>query len=198
MKEIKVLVIDDEVAEALHENLEDFKFQGAHLVIDAVKNSRKAKEKIKKLKQKKKFYDVLVTDMKMDGSEDKGLEIIEIPMPSLKIVLTAIATIENCVKCMKAGVFDYIDKNSVKYDPYERLKNSIKEGLEQTMKGPFDPKDRWVAENRSRLIKNHSGKFIAVMGGIVVDSDRNEEKLIIRVKNAYPFLRADFISIENK
>jgi len=58
--------------------------------------------------------------MKMDDSDEKGLELAEkegiLKLSSIKIVLTAHPLYQNCVKCLKAGAFDYIEKNPVSYE----------------------------------------------------------------------------------
>ena len=92
MKTIKTLVIDDEVAEMVKENIEDFKFRGARFSVEAVDTYKDAVDKIDEMKKNKIFYDVLVVDMKMDNSEEKGLEILKMPLSSIKIVLTAYAS----------------------------------------------------------------------------------------------------------
>ena len=218
MREIKILVVDDEVAEDIKENLENFIFLDARLSIEAVDTCQDAITRIEKLKKDNQFYDVVIVDMKMDDSEEKkftidapeegrskkedteekGLEILRIPLPSIKIVLTALSSVENCIKCLKAGAYDYIDKNSIKYDPYERLKNALKESLEERLKEPEDLFMKWKEENLARLQKKYGGKYIAVIAEEVVDADKNKEVLNKRLKENYPFFKAEIMEIPNK
>lgn len=195
MKEIKMMVIDDEVAEEIKENLEDVRLLGARFSIEAVDTCQDAIDKINILKKKKQFYDVLIVDMKMGDSDEKGLEILKLPLSAIKIVLTAHASVENCVKCLKTGGFDYIDKNSHLYDPYERLKKSIKKGLNERKKKPENPFSTWVNKNLHVLVKEYGGEHIAVIDNTVVDSDKNLKTLKDRVKERYPFLRAEITNI---
>lgn len=198
MKEIKTLVVDDEVAENIKDNLEDFLFHDARPLIETANTCKEAIDKIKKIKKKKQFYEVLIVDMKMDGADEKGLEILEFPLPSLKIVLTALSSIENCIKSLKAGAFDYIDKNSLQYDPYERLKKAMREGLASRLPEPMNPFLEWEKKNLSQLMRDYGGKFIAVMAEEVVDSDKNQEALKKRLKENYPFFRAKITEIPKK
>lgn len=200
MKEIKTLVIDDEVAEKIKENLEDFKFQDTGLSIEAVDTRQDAIDQINRLKEKKEFYDVVIVDMKMDVSNDsdeQGLEILKLPLSSVKIVFTAFASVDNCIKCLKTGAFDYIDKNSIAYDPYERLKTAIKQGLTGRLKEPGDPFLSWIEQNRAHLEEKYRGKYIAVIDQMVVDAHKNREVLKKRVNDKYPFFKAKIIEIQN-
>lgn len=198
MKTIKTLVIDDEVAEMVKENIEDFKFRGARFSVEAVDTCQDAIDKINEMKKNKVFYDILIVDMKMDDSEEKGLEILNLPLSSVKIVLTAYASVENCVKCLKAGAYDYINKNSVNYDPFERLKRAMREGLEERLKEPEEPFEKWKRKNLSKLKKEYDGKHIAVIDEIVVDSDKDAAALNKRVKEKYPYFNAKIVEIKNK
>ncbi|MGD2085567.1 MAG: response regulator [Candidatus Aminicenantes bacterium] len=198
MKTIKTLVVDDEVAEDIKENLENFKFHDARLSIEAVDTCQDAITRIEKSRKDKQFYDVVIVDMKMDDSEEKGLEILKLPLSSLKIVLTALPSVENCLKCTIAGAFDYIEKNSIHYDPYERLEKAIREGLEKRLKEPESPFLKWKNKNFSYLIGEYEGKYIAVIDEVVVDVDENQEALNNRLKENYPFFKAEIMEIPKK
>ena len=198
MRKIKILVVDDEVAEDIKENLENFIFHDARLSIEAVYTCQDAINRIEKLKKEKQFYDVVIVDMKMDDSEEKGLEILKIPLPSIKIVLTALSSMENCINCFKAGAFDYIDKTSNKYNPFERLKKSMREALDERLRQPVNPILKWKEENLPRLLKKYGGKYIAVIVDKVVDSDKDHEALEKRLKKDYPFFKVEITEIPIK
>lgn len=198
MRKIKTLVVDDEVANKIKENLENFKFHGARLSIEAVDTCQDAITRIEKLKKEKQFYDIVIVDMKMDDSEEKGLEILKLPQPSLKIVLTALSSVENCIKCLKAGAYDYIDKNSIQDDPYKRLESEIRAGLEERLREPEDIFMKWKEENLARLQKKYGGKYIAVIAEEVVDADKNKQALNKRLKENYPFFKAEIMEISKK
>jgi len=195
MREIKTLVVDDEVADQIKENLENFMFHEARLSIEVAKSCQNAIAKINKLKADKQFYDVLIVDMKMDDSEDKGLKILKLSLSSIKIILTALSSIENCISSLKAGAFDYIDKNSIQYDPYEKLKKTIREGLEERLKEPENSFLKWQKRNLSQLVKKYGGKYIAVIDEIVVDCHENHLALKKRVKKKYPYLKVEIAEI---
>ena len=195
MEKIKVLVVDDEQAVTIKENLEDFTFQEPKFgiitpvgcAIETAVSIKEAEEKISRLKKKIQFYDIMTIDMKMPNSDEEGLKIFKMQLSCIKIVLTAHPTIQNCVKCLKAGAFDYIEKNPVNFDPYEKLKSLMKQGLVERLKKPFDPFMRWLNKNLSKFIKQYSGEHIAVIDETVVEHDLDYDALMKRVKKNYPF-----------
>lgn len=190
MKRIKILVIDDEEAEEIKENIEDFTFHGKGCEVETAVTIDDANKRINELRDKKKqFYDVIIIDMKMDDKEENGLELAEKirKFSSIKIILTAYSSIQNCVKCLKVGAFDYIDKNAVSYEPYEKLKESMRKGLEERLQEPFDPFMKWLNKNLPEFIEIYSGEHIAVIDETVVEHDLNYDALMERVKKNYPF-----------
>ncbi|MDI6762175.1 MAG: sigma-54 dependent transcriptional regulator [Thermodesulfobacteriota bacterium] len=60
----------------------------------------------------KKFYDIILTDMKMPGAD--GMEVLkfmkEHSPESICIILTGYGTIKNAVEAIKSGAFDYLTK----------------------------------------------------------------------------------------
>jgi DNA-binding NtrC family response regulator len=195
MGKIKILVVDDDQAVVIKENIEDFTFQGIDCQIETSISITEAKEKISRLKKKKQFYDIMIIDMKMPNSDEEGLEIFKMQLYCIKIVLTAIPTIQNCVKCLKKGAFDYIEKNSVAYEPYEKLKESMTNGLKERLREKETPFMKWINENHPNLTRDYGGENIAVIDDIVVDSDKNYNVLIKRVKKRYPFFQPNVINI---
>ena len=210
VKKIKILVVDDEEAEEIKENIQDFtyKIPGAGIKtavgceIEIATKIDEAEKNINNLKEEKKIYDIIIIDMKMDDSDEKGLELAEkegiLKLSSIKIVLTAHPSIQNCIKCLKAGAFDYIEKRAVGYDPYKKLRLSMTQGLEERLKKPFDPFMRWLNKNLSKFIEQYSGEHIAVIDEIVVEHDLNYDALIQRVKKNYPFHIASIAPIPRK
>lgn len=195
MNRINILVVDDEVAETIKENLEDVKLNDAVFSIQSFMKSQDAIDDINAQKEKKKFYDVVILDMKMDGIEERGIDILDLNLPSLNIVLTARAAVENCVKCLRLGAYDYIDKNSTKYDPMERLIESIKKGLSCRQQEQISPFEKWWKENRSALADEFKEKYLAIISDTVVDSANNRNTLIKRVKKKYPFFKAEIVKL---
>jgi DNA-binding NtrC family response regulator len=60
----------------------------------------------------KKFYDLILTDLKMPGMD--GMKVLEFAMDhspeSLCIILTGYGTVKNAVEAIKLGAFDYLTK----------------------------------------------------------------------------------------
>ena len=202
MEKIKILVVDDEEAEKVKENVEDFTFrkgeQAVGCEIDTALTIAQATEKISGLKKKNQFYDIMIIDMVMEEGEEAGLEIFKMQLSCIKIVLTAHPSIPNCVKCLKAGAFDYIEKNALAYDPYEKLKKSMTRGLQKRLEIPYDPFMRWLNTNLDKFIEDYSGEHIAVIDYMVVDDDPDYDELLKRVKENYPFHVATIAPIPNK
>jgi CheY-like chemotaxis protein len=206
MEKIKVLVVDDEQAATIRKNLEDFSFQEPKFgiitpvgcAIETAVSIKEAEEKISRLKKKIQFYDIMTIDMRMPNSDEEGLEIFKLQLSCIKIVLTAHSSIQNCVKCLKAGAFDYIEKNSSDYDPYEKLKSSMKQGLVERLKKPFDPFMRWLNKNLLEFIEKYSGEHIAVIDEMVVEHDLNYDSLMERVKKNYPFHHPSIAAVPRK
>jgi DNA-binding NtrC family response regulator len=118
---------------------------------------------------KKERFDIVVVDMVGPSNEEAGLEICRqlTHRPLVVIVLTAHASIPNCVKAMRAGAWDYLEKNpDDRRKAYDNLFQSIKEGCEfrreQKDLGTPDPNASWVGENLGKLMEEHGGKYIAV------------------------------------
>ncbi len=100
----KILLIDDspEILENLSEYLSSLGYDvttasdgtsGIHLI-------------------EKQFYDIILTDMKMQGAD--GMEVLryvkEHSVESICIILTGYGTIRNAVEAIKNGAFDYLTK----------------------------------------------------------------------------------------
>ena len=100
----KILVIEDE-AQVRDSYLDMFSYFGYE--VEAVSNGREGLSLINK-----KDYDIVVTDLNMpeiDGIE--VLQYIKKKKPFIEvIVITGFATLENAIKAMKVGAFDYVTK----------------------------------------------------------------------------------------
>jgi len=199
---IRILVIDDEekplkyivnfLKKAVPPVGEKFEVEGA-------RDHKAVLKRLRNLDPNKKYYHVIVTDMRMGPSDNEGLDILkELSEKSLiTIVLTAIASIPNCVAAMKAGAWDYLEKTPEDMsDAYENLLKSIKAAYEERLNSPqqkwVHPDARWVQENMGVLCKKYPGKVVAVLDQTVVDSDSKYKKLMDRVsrkfQTAYPMI----------
>ena len=123
----KILVVDDEpeVCEAVARRLT----RDGHTVDAAVSEQ----EALEKIRQAAPPYEVIVTDMVMD-SPTTGMTLMEAAVLrdvfTEVIVLTAYGNVANAVECMKAGAFDYIEKNTPGVDVYEVLSIKVKRAIQ--------------------------------------------------------------------
>lgn len=123
----RILVIDDElsVLSAVSRRLQ----REGHEV-ETTDSLTEAKRLIRDTKP----FDVIVTDMSMEG-EKTGLEVIQTACArdlfAMVVVMTAYGTVENAVESMRRGAYDYIEKNKPGTDTYELLAEKIKAALAQ-------------------------------------------------------------------
>src|SRR6266446_8966024 len=94
---------------------------------------RSFKEALKPLNSR--AVNVVITDMVMESAESGYDLLLFIKKQSPRtqvIVLTAFGTVENSVKCMRAGCFDYLSKDP---DWLEKLVESVKRAIEVSTSG---------------------------------------------------------------
>ncbi len=104
MKDHKVLVVDDDLEMC---GLLSDVLKGEDLLVMAIHDSFEAAKILKK-----EEFDVVITDLRMNGL--KGLDLLEearqvAPLTPV-IIITAFGTIESAIKAMKMGAYDYITK----------------------------------------------------------------------------------------
>lgn len=104
MRNEKILLIDDslEILERLSEFLIAEGFE-----VDTASDGDLAVQKIEN-----KFYDIILTDLKMPGTDGIGVlkYVIDHSPESICIILTGFGTIRNAVEAIKMGAFDYLTK----------------------------------------------------------------------------------------
>jgi len=117
----KILVVDDE--ESMCNFLSIMLKKEGYQITTALS----AKEALKKLD--KDTYDVVISDLKMEGMNGLELmdEINKKEAASFVIIMTAFATIESAIEALKKGAFDYITK------PFkvDEIKLAVTRALEQ-------------------------------------------------------------------
>jgi two-component system NtrC family response regulator len=127
-----ILIIDDELNQ--REILAGF-FKKKNYSVDISGSGIEGIEKIKN-----KIFDLVLTDLKMPDKD--GLEVLEevkkINPEISVIIMTAFGTVENAVKAMKSGAYDYITK-PIDLDEIELL---VKRALER---------NRLISENRELI-----------------------------------------------
>ncbi|MCP4349853.1 MAG: response regulator [Desulfobacterales bacterium] len=180
----KVLIIEDkqkasEEMERMFTMDEEFEF-----IVTKVPTVEDA---IMILKNEEKRFDLVVIDWQLGPVKDGGLKILEdlkIYLPKIKIVFTAYAIIEDCVKAMKAGADDYIDKNQS--GSLEKLLNSAKEKLRLRKYEEHEPESEWLAEHFFELREKYYGELIAFIDGKLVGHASTKRELLEKVKKNYP------------
>ena len=147
-------------------------------------------------------FDVVITDMVMGTEEDEGLEVLRklIGKSPITIVLTAYPLIPNCVAAMRAGAWDYLEKEPVNgSDAYENLLASLKKACQRRLEDPESgrsPEDaKWVQEHLGDLMRKYGGKVVAVLDQEVVASDTSYGKVRDRVKKKHPVAQPTIVSI---
>lgn len=144
-------------------------------------------EATKVLKKEERRFDLVVIDWILEPEKEGGLKILEslkIYLPKIKIVYTAYATLEDCVKAIKAGAADYIDKNQP--DSLKKLLESAKEKLKTWKFEEHEPDRQWLNEHLEELRAKYHGELIAFIEGKVVAHARTERQLRDKVKKRYP------------
>src|ERR1035437_7229062 len=147
-------------------------------------------------------FDVVVTDMRMGSTKREGLEVVKhlSNMSAIVIVLTAYPSIPNCVEAIKAGAWDYLEKDPIDgQDPYARLYASLTEALKfrkaHPRRGAPNPDDVWIRANIKNLMRKFPGKLVAVVYSKVVDCDDSYAKLSARVRKKFSLTTPAIVSI---
>lgn len=126
----RILVVDDEeaVRTAVRRRLE----RDGHQITLAAS----AEEAAKKIREEE-FFDVIVTDMSIDGPTS-GLDVLKAAFQkdlfAEVIVMTAYGNISNAVESMRSGAFDYVEKNNPNLDAYEYIALKVERALERRLR----------------------------------------------------------------
>jgi len=142
--------------------------------------------------QEKCKLDILVLDMRLDREsvKDGGLRVLSLFQcfrkqnpASVAIVYTAYDSLDDCVMVMRAGAWDYIDKNESR--SIRKLVTSIKDALEMRFSKTEGPNSKWLEEHLPSLTRNYGGKWTAFVDSQPVDSGGNLQELKSRVASKY-------------
>ncbi len=118
-KKYRILVVDDErdICRAL-----EFLLSRQHYDVDIAYDGTMALEKLDKSE-----YDLMVTDLKMEGMN--GIELmektLEIRTGMIVVIMTAYASVESAVEAMQKGAADYIVKPFVNEDVLLTIKRLL-------------------------------------------------------------------------
>jgi len=148
------------------------------------------------------YFDIVVADMVMGPDEEEGLAVLRqlTDKSPITIVLTAYPSVPNCVASLRAGAWDYLEKQPDDgSDPYENLLRSIQAACEYRHAHPeagrTNPDSTWVGEHLGELLEHYGGKIVAVLDGKVVDAAETYGELEQRVNAKYPVARPTLISL---
>jgi DNA-binding NtrC family response regulator len=119
-RETEVMVLDDEPI--VCERLQDF-LEKKGMSVETFHESRKALERLKE-----KRFDVVITDMKMEGPTgmDVLLAVKKLEYNSEVIIITGYGTSETLREAEAVGAFEYIDKPFKMSDMYNLVKKAAK------------------------------------------------------------------------
>lgn len=105
--DIKILIVEDEEDQRIRLKyvLESYGYN--------VEEADSAEHAVKMMTNSKKYYNLVVSDMKMPGNKS-GLDVLkkakEINENTEVFIITAYGSVDNAVKAMVNGAFDYIQK----------------------------------------------------------------------------------------
>jgi len=197
---MRVLVIDDE-QDALNELEKAISTSkgpnGESFEITGEKDYKKALKLIEA-----EPFDIVVTDMVMGKKRGEGIEVVKYlaNRSGVAIVITAYPSIPNCVEAMRAGAWDYIEKNPTDgSDPFDHLLESIREACEYRLKNPqrqlTNPDSEWAQKHLIELMERYAGRLVAVLYERVVDSDISFAELSKRIQSTFPLAKPTIVSI---
>jgi DNA-binding NtrC family response regulator len=148
------------------------------------------------------YFDIVVVDMVLGPDHEEGLAVLRqlTDKSPITIVLTAYPSVPNCVASLRAGAWDYLEKQPDDgSDPYENLLKSMNAACEYRLAHPeagrTNPDSIWVRDNLGVLLKDYAGKIVAVIDRKVVGSGETYGELADRVKQEHPVARATFVSL---
>jgi DNA-binding NtrC family response regulator len=147
-------------------------------------------------------FDVVVTDMVMGKTGRGGFEVINhlANRSSIVIVATAYASYPDCVEAIKAGAWDYLEKDT----PDQRhlstrliasLTAALKHRTANPERGTRNPDDVWVKTNLKKLMRKYPGKLVAVVFSEVVDCDDSYAALSARLRKRFALISPVIVSI---
>ncbi|MCX7050000.1 MAG: response regulator [Candidatus Sumerlaeota bacterium] len=138
-------------------------------------------------------FDAVITDMIGPTDHNRGNEIMRqmCGKTPITIVLTAHPSSHNCVESMRAGAWDYLEKDTEDgSDPYENLIKSLREACRAKKENPedgrYNPDSAWITRNIDILMKEYPGKLVAVLDQTIVDQDTDYNQLVTRLEQRYP------------
>nr|VFJ61797.1 MAG: Putative DNA-binding domain-containing protein [Candidatus Kentron sp. DK] len=132
------------------------------------------------------LFDVIIADMRFGDDARGGFSVLrevkDRNITSIVIILTANDNWQDCREAFRGGARDYLSKNMPGVEVFEVLHQSILAALEYAEKYGNRSDERWIAEHREELRRDHPDQHIAVMNNAVIDSDGDKEALLARIR----------------
>jgi CheY-like chemotaxis protein len=172
---VRILVVEDnkDYSSLLIEVLTEKGYQN----IDVANNETEAKHKLGQ-----KHYDVIITDMRLEGNASAGFAVLEEVkqrnITSIVIILTANDTVKDCRRALRGGTcWDYISKTLEDRSVFELLHDSIQEALVYLNHWGNRQDKQWIQENWNYLLKNYPNQHIAVLNNSVLAAAHSQTAL---------------------
>lgn len=160
----KILLVEDDTS--LRNAIQIFLSRSGNAHVTAVADARAAK-----IELKSEAYDVVLSDIKMPGGS--GMELLEkiqtlSPKPVF-ILMTGYGTIEQSVKAIKLGAYDFLEK------PFEldKLKSVIDAALQDS--SSYQP--RSDSEFTGPVVFENAGKILITQNSHMLDLVNNLKKI---------------------
>jgi DNA-binding NtrC family response regulator len=166
---MKVLIMDDE--ESARQELETSFRECKEMTFEIEKagDIAQADNALRRMK-----FDVITIDLKLGKTVTAGLQWMQKQMilascpEAIKIVVTAYATVDRCVKAMRLGAWDFVDKEgnygaTVVRSAVDRLREMEDQRREERF--IFD---EWLPRHEGRLQKEYAGQYVAIKDGNIV------------------------------
>jgi ActR/RegA family two-component response regulator len=115
-------------------------------------------------------------------------------LDSVFILYTHYPDFKDCVQAIKAGAFDYLQKEA----SHRSLLQSCAAGLEEKRDWTDDADAAFVQNSWSDLVEKHGEKWIAVSGGRVIAVHGHLQGLYGQLREDYPQAKPYIIRLERE
>ena len=138
------------------------------------------------------FYDVIVTDMRLDDDSSGGFEVMEEVeeklVTSVVIVLTANDTVSDCRRALRGGrvrCWDYISKmlTGTGGSALDELCHSIQMAVEHYHGHGSHLDSDWIEQSLDQLRRAYPDQFVAVLNRTVIAYDATESGLKMQLRD---------------
>jgi DNA-binding NtrC family response regulator len=162
---MKVLLIDDD--NNARKELETA-FRGCNEISFAIDQAADIEDADNALKGTQ--FDVITIDLKFGREVTAGLQWMQKQMilascpNAIKIIVTAYPRLDLCVKAMRLGAWDFIDKERNYGDKVVQCAVARLKEVEEARRVERFIFDKWLPEHEQALEEEHPGEFVAIDG----------------------------------